>query len=339
MRRSTTSAATDASPVSAFSCRRADLRAVSGRHGRSRRAPAGPAVAAAPASLTTPTRRVDHCRRCDDGRTVRLVGLGGAHTAPLLTRIAAQIDDAADAVTAFWGPDWPREIVIVAAGSDARVRAPRRRWLRHRGHHHRRADHVRPRCRRHERCVAANRVAPRAFPLRVARRHRRRRAALAHRGGRRFRRPPGRRPAPAPSAAVDRSADCPPTPTWSGPEPLAGLRPRVVVQPVRRRRVRHRRRCGRCICGRAVPGIPTPPPPCATPWARTCRRCWPRGGSGCPASLTGDEPGPAGHQRLSAAPRRHPVLPAGAGRPPGRGGDAHADRVRAEVEGRRGVRY
>ena len=39
------------------------------------------------------------------------------------------------------------------------------------------------------------------------------------------------------------------------------------------------------------------------------------GGSGCTASLTGDEPGPAGYQRLSAAPRRHPVLPAGTGRP------------------------
>ena len=29
------------------------------------------------------------------------------------------MDDAAEAVTAFWGPDWPRDILIVAAGSDA----------------------------------------------------------------------------------------------------------------------------------------------------------------------------------------------------------------------------
>jgi hypothetical protein len=36
-----------------------------------------------------------------------------------LTRIAAQMNDAAKAVSAFWGPDWPRDIVIVAAGSDA----------------------------------------------------------------------------------------------------------------------------------------------------------------------------------------------------------------------------
>jgi hypothetical protein len=29
------------------------------------------------------------------------------------------MNDAAHAVTAFWGPDWPRDVVIVAAGSDA----------------------------------------------------------------------------------------------------------------------------------------------------------------------------------------------------------------------------
>ena len=54
-----------------------------------------------------------------DGRTVRLAGLGGEHTAALLTRIAAEIGGAAGAVTAFWGADWPHEIVIIAAGSDA----------------------------------------------------------------------------------------------------------------------------------------------------------------------------------------------------------------------------
>jgi hypothetical protein len=37
----------------------------------------------------------------------------------LLTRIAAQMNDAAKAVTAFWGPDWLRDVVIVAAASDA----------------------------------------------------------------------------------------------------------------------------------------------------------------------------------------------------------------------------
>ncbi|HEX3548617.1 MAG TPA: peptidase [Mycobacterium sp.] len=79
-------------------------------------APAGAPVAA-PASLTTPGPPETLTLR--DGRTVHLVGLGGPRTEPLLARIAAQMDDAADAVTAFWGRDWRREILIVAAGSDA----------------------------------------------------------------------------------------------------------------------------------------------------------------------------------------------------------------------------
>jgi hypothetical protein len=85
--------------------------------GRPQSAPVHPVVAA-PASLTTPTA-ASRPETLDDGRTVHLVGLGGAHTAPLLARIAAQMNDAAKAVTAFWGTDWPRDIVIVAAGSDA----------------------------------------------------------------------------------------------------------------------------------------------------------------------------------------------------------------------------
>ena len=85
--------------------------------GRPEAAPAGPTVAT-PASLTTPTA-ASTSETLRDGRTVRLVGLGGQHTAPLLARIAAQMGDAAEAVTAFWGPDWPREVLIVAAASDA----------------------------------------------------------------------------------------------------------------------------------------------------------------------------------------------------------------------------
>ena len=93
--------------------------------GRPRAAPVNPVVAA-PASLTTPTA-ASTTETLDDGRTVHLIGLGGAHTAPLLARIAAQMNDAGRAVTAFWGPEWPRDVVIVAAGSDARIRQPRRR--------------------------------------------------------------------------------------------------------------------------------------------------------------------------------------------------------------------
>jgi hypothetical protein len=85
--------------------------------GRPQAAPVYPVVAA-PASLTTPTA-ASTTETLDDGRRVHLIGLGGARTAPLLARIAAQMNDAAQAVTAFWGPDWPRDVVIVAAGSDA----------------------------------------------------------------------------------------------------------------------------------------------------------------------------------------------------------------------------
>jgi len=83
-------------------------------------APSGPPVAT-PASLTTPAS-ASTSQTLEDGRAARLVGLG-EHTAPLLRRISAQLDDAADAVTAFWGPDRPREIIVVAAGTDAQFAA------------------------------------------------------------------------------------------------------------------------------------------------------------------------------------------------------------------------
>jgi hypothetical protein len=115
MRRSTTSAATDRRRVGVLLV--AELICALLLVGRSHPAPARPVVAA-PASVTTPTA-ASTTENLDDGRTVHLVGLGGAHTAPLLTRIAAQMNDAAKAVTAFWGPDWPRDVLIVAAASDA----------------------------------------------------------------------------------------------------------------------------------------------------------------------------------------------------------------------------
>lgn len=77
----------------------------------------GPTLAT-PASLTTPTAPTAS-QTLRDGRTVTLLDLGGAHGEQLLSRIAAEMDGAASAVTAFWGPQWPREIVIVAAGTDA----------------------------------------------------------------------------------------------------------------------------------------------------------------------------------------------------------------------------
>jgi len=76
---------------------------------------------ATPASLTTPTS-ASSAQTLRDGRTARLIGLG-ERTAPLLRRISSELDGAADAVSAFWGPDWPREIVIVAAGTDEQFAA------------------------------------------------------------------------------------------------------------------------------------------------------------------------------------------------------------------------
>jgi hypothetical protein len=86
-------------------------------------APTGPT--AAPASLTRPAVSLPASNTVTlrDGRTIDLIGLGGPRTAPLLTRIAAQTDDAVGAVTAFWGGDWRHDIVIVAAGSDEQFRA------------------------------------------------------------------------------------------------------------------------------------------------------------------------------------------------------------------------
>src|ERR1700739_2162948 len=51
-----------------------------------------------------------------DTHTMRLVDRGGP--APLAGRIAAEFPGAVAAVTAFWGDDWPREIVVVTTRTD-----------------------------------------------------------------------------------------------------------------------------------------------------------------------------------------------------------------------------
>ncbi len=117
MRRSTTSAATDRRRTSLGALLLAELICGLLLVGQPHPQPATPVVAA-PASVTTPTA-ASTTETLSDGRTVHLVGLGGAGTAPLLARIGAEMNGAAQAVTAFWGPDWPRDIVVVAAGSDA----------------------------------------------------------------------------------------------------------------------------------------------------------------------------------------------------------------------------
>jgi len=57
-----------------------------------------------------------------DGRTAALRGLGGPRSQPLIDRIGAELPGAAAAVTAFWGSDWPREIVVVLTESDEQFR-------------------------------------------------------------------------------------------------------------------------------------------------------------------------------------------------------------------------
>jgi hypothetical protein len=56
-------------------------------------------------------------------RAVRLIALGGPAGDRLLSRVASDIGAAVDAVEAFWGVDWPREISIVAAASDGEFAA------------------------------------------------------------------------------------------------------------------------------------------------------------------------------------------------------------------------
>lgn len=51
------------------------------------------------------------------------MALGGNQTADLAGRITAELDGAADAVTAFWGDDWPRNVVVVLTGTDEEFRA------------------------------------------------------------------------------------------------------------------------------------------------------------------------------------------------------------------------
>ncbi len=71
-----------------------------------------------PASLATPTA-ASRVHALGDGRVVRLMNLGGPRTEGLVSRIEAEMDAASAAVTAFWGPDWPREVVIAVAGTGA----------------------------------------------------------------------------------------------------------------------------------------------------------------------------------------------------------------------------
>lgn len=92
--------------------------------GRPAAAP-GPQIAAPAAVAATPSAPApaSDSVALPDGRSAQLISLGGDRTRSLLSRIDAELDAAADAVTAFWGPDWRPDIVIVAAGTDEQFTA------------------------------------------------------------------------------------------------------------------------------------------------------------------------------------------------------------------------
>src|SRR6478752_8159829 len=85
--------------------------------------PDAPSGQPAPVSTPAATGVASRTETASDGRTVELMSLGGPTTQPLLDRVSGAMDDAVRAVTQFWGPDWPRDIVIVATASDEQFRA------------------------------------------------------------------------------------------------------------------------------------------------------------------------------------------------------------------------
>ena len=215
------------------------------------------------------------------------MALGGAgDRRPARAGSGRELDGAADAVTAFWGDDWPRDIVIVLTGTDEEFRA-----LAGGGPDIAAATTA-------QRIVfAPGRGAMSDASLRIVLRHelfhyaarsrdRRRRAALAHRGRRRLR----RSAADAACRAGSGPRDLAQLPTDAdldtvGRGAVAGLRPGVVVQPIRRRPLRCRRRCASCTSRRAARATPTRRPPSARPSAPTRPRCSPRGAPGSADSL------------------------------------------------------
>lgn len=81
-----------------------------------------PPSSPAPATSRGPTAPPPSSLTLRDGRTVDVTVLGGLPTAGLAVRVTAELDGAADAVTAFWGDTWPRHIVVILTGTDDQFR-------------------------------------------------------------------------------------------------------------------------------------------------------------------------------------------------------------------------
>jgi hypothetical protein len=85
--------------------------------------PATPLAAAPVPTPATSSTAASRPVTIADGRTVELMSLGGSSTQRFLDRVSDGMDDAVQAVTTFWGVDWPRDIVVVATASDEQFRA------------------------------------------------------------------------------------------------------------------------------------------------------------------------------------------------------------------------
>lgn len=120
MRRFTTSAATERGPLGLVLLAQLIV-AVIVVWPASAAPPIGPRLDAAPTAEPTVATPESQTIRLRDGRSVQLVTLGASGDLP--DRLAGEFDGAADAVTAFWGADWPRRIEVVLAGSDEQFRA------------------------------------------------------------------------------------------------------------------------------------------------------------------------------------------------------------------------
>ncbi|OBB28807.1 peptidase [Mycolicibacterium peregrinum] len=83
-----------------------------------RSAPPAPQAAPPPPAASVPPPEPVTSMVLPDGRTALLLALGGSQSSALLDRLGPELGAAAAAVTAFWGPDWPRDIEIAVAGSD-----------------------------------------------------------------------------------------------------------------------------------------------------------------------------------------------------------------------------
>lgn len=81
-----------------------------------------PAPSAAVVAPTPPAAATQHVA-LRDGRTAEILVLPGPGTTGLADRIRGDLDDAADAVTAFWGEDWRHDIAVVVTGTDEQFTA------------------------------------------------------------------------------------------------------------------------------------------------------------------------------------------------------------------------